>query len=345
MGHKESREEVGKYYDIQQKLGTGSFAVVKKAVRKADSKEFAIKVIKKNKLNADELAVVHDEVEIMHKISHTNCVTLFEMFETKTKLYMVMELLTGGELFDRIVAKGSYSEKEASIVIKSIASAIEYLHKSGVVHRDLKPENLIYLNKTDDSPIKITDFGLAKFRANQNVDMHTACGTPGYVAPEVLKGEKYDKAVDLWSLGVILYILLCGFPPFYHQNTNMLYKQIKKGEYDFPDPYWTDISDPAKQLVRGLLTVDPKKRMSATDVLAHPWIAGKAASAKAFDSSHTNRLKLLQARRKLKRTVRTIMAVNKFKFALNSLIEEEYGQKTTGTTSKTTTTTTQKKGK
>jgi calcium/calmodulin-dependent protein kinase I len=335
MGGKGSKEEVGKYYDIQQKLGSGSFADVKKAVRKSDGKEFAIKVIKKAKLNADELAVVHDEVEIMHKISHPNCVTLYEMFETKSKLYMVMELLTGGELFDRIVAKGSYSEKEASGVIKNVASAIQYLHQSGVVHRDLKPENLIYLNKTDDSPIKITDFGLAKFRANQNVDMHTACGTPGYVAPEVLKGEKYDKAVDLWSLGVILYILLCGFPPFYHQNTNMLYKQIKKGEYDFPDPYWTDISDSAKELVRGLLTVDPKKRMSAKDVLAHPWIAGKTASSKTFDSSHSSRLKLLQARRKLKRTVRTIMAVNKFKFALQALIEEEYGTKEAMTGKKT----------
>jgi len=282
MGHKGSKEEVGKYYDIQKKLGTGSFAIVKKAVRKSDGKEFAIKVINKSKLNADELAVIHDEVEIMHKINHPNCVTLFEMFETKTKLYMVMELLTGGELFDRIVAKGSYSEKAASNVIKSVASAIAYLHQSGVVHRDLKPENLLYLNKSDDSPIKITDFGLAKFRGEEKEAMHTACGTPGYVAPEVLKGEKYDKAVDLWSLGVILYILLCGFPPFYHQNTNMLYKQIKKGEYDFPDPYWTDISESAKSLVRGLLTVDPKKRMSAKDVLAHQWIAGKAASEKSI---------------------------------------------------------------
>jgi len=289
------------------------------------AKSLQSRLLKKSKLNPDELAVVHDEVEIMHKINHPNCVTLFEMFETKASLYMVMELLTGGELFDRIVSKGSYSEKEASIVIKSVASAIEYLHALGVVHRDLKPENLIYLDKTGESLIKITDFGLAKFRGSQNVIMATACGTPGYVAPEVLKGGEYDKAVDLWSVGVILYILLCGFPPFYHQNTNMLYKQIKKGEYDFPDPYWTDISDSAKELVRGLLTVDPKKRFTAKDVLGHPWIAGKTAVTKPFDSSHTSNLKLLQARRKLKRTVRTIMAINKFRFAFNSLIEEEYG--------------------
>jgi calcium/calmodulin-dependent protein kinase I len=145
---------------------------------------------------------------------------------------MVLELLTGGELFDRIVAKGSYSEKEASDLLRSITSAITYLHSINIVHRDLKPENLIYQSQNPDSPIKITDFGLAKFRkegAGKPEAMTTACGTPGYVAPEVLKNEPYGKEVDMWSLGVILYILLCGFPPFYHESTAQLYKQIKKG--------------------------------------------------------------------------------------------------------------------
>jgi len=141
--------------------------------------------------------------------------------------------------------------------------------------------------------------------------MTTACGTPGYVAPEVLKNEPYDRAVDLWSLGVILYILLCGFPPFYHESTAQLYKQIKKGEYDFPDPYWTDISAEAKDMVSRLLTVNPKKRITAEGVLQHPWITGQA-SDKAFGSSHNERLKQLQARRKLRRGVQMIMAVNKF---------------------------------
>jgi calcium/calmodulin-dependent protein kinase I len=198
------KEEIQKYYDIKEKLGTGSFAVVKRAVRKSDGQQFAIKIIKKSKLNADELAVVHDEVEIMHKVNHPNCVQLLEMFETSKKMYMVLELLTGGELFDRIVKKGSYSEKEASEVIKSVVSALQYLHDNGIVHRDLKPENLIYLGSSDDSAIKITDFGLAKYRGSagsKGADMTTACGTPGYVAPEVLKNEPYGKAVDLWSLG------------------------------------------------------------------------------------------------------------------------------------------------
>jgi len=223
-----------------------------------------------------------------------------------------MELLTGGELFDRIVAKGSYSEKEASDLIKDIASAILYLHSIGIVHRDLKPENLIYLSPKNDSPIKITDFGLAKYRSGKDMAMTTACGTPGYVAPEVLKNEPYDKAVDMWSLGVILYILLCGFPPFYHESTAQLYKQIKKGEYDFPDPYWTDISDSAKDLVRCLLCVPPKDRYTAAQVLAHPWIAGTTATTKAFGDKYAKRLKTLQARRRLRKGVQTIIAVNKF---------------------------------
>jgi len=287
---------------------------VKRAIRKSDGKHVAVKIIKKAKLNAEELAVVHDEVEIMHKIKHENCVELHEMFETNKKIHMVMELLTGGELFDRIVAKGNFSEAEAASVIASVTSAIHYLHGINIVHRDLKPENLIYLSPAADSTIKITDFGLAKYRSKQDAEvssMTTACGTPGYVAPEVLKNEPYNQAVDLWSIGVILYILLCGFPPFYHESTAALYKQIKKGQYDFPDPYWTDISDSGKDLVRRLLTVDPAKRLTAPELLKHPWITG-GASTKSFGSEHAKRLMMMQARRRLRKGVQMIIAINKF---------------------------------
>lgn len=317
------KNEIKKHYDIREKLGTGSFATVKRAIRKSDGKEFAIKIIKKDKLNSDEIAVVHDEVEIMHKIRHENCVQLYEMFETKTKLYMVIELLTGGELFDRIVAKGSYSEKEASVLLACITQAIAYLHSIGVVHRDLKPENLIYASADKNSHVKITDFGLAKFRAGDaGAGMHTACGTPGYVAPEVLKNESYGPEVDMWSLGVILYILLCGFPPFYHESTAALYKQIKKGQYEFPDPYWSEISKEAKDLVSGLLTVNPKTRLTPAKVMAHPWVSGDAASDKKFSDEHNNRFKTLQARRILRRGVRSIIAVNRFSRQLQHLLNE-----------------------
>jgi serine/threonine protein kinase len=293
---------------------SGSFAVVKRAVRKSDHKEFAIKIIKKSKLKPDELAVVHDEVEIMHKITHENCVQLYEMFETPKHLYMVMELLTGGELFERIIERKSFSERQASNIIKDVLHSINYLHNIGIVHRDLKPENLIFLDHSEASPIKITDFGLAKFRSitSKRRGMTTACGTPGYVAPEVLNNEPYGKEVDLWSVGVIMYILLCGFPPFYHESTGALYKMIKRGQYDFPKQYWGQITDSAKDLIRKFLTVNPRKRINATEALKHPWIAGDTASDQLLDTEFVNRIRLLQAKRVLRRVVRTIIALNRF---------------------------------
>lgn len=208
------------------------------------------------------------------------------------------------------------------MLVKDISGAIKYLHSIGVVHRDLKPENLIYSHKEDNKGcIKITDFGLAKFKEGGE-KMATACGTPGYVAPEVLKNESYGPPVDMWSLGVILYILLCGFPPFYHVSTSALYKQIKKGEYDFPSPYWDDISDSAKDLVKGMLTVSPKARLKPQGVLDHPWVSGGEASSKAFGSDYANRLVLMQARRTLKKGVRSIIAVNRFSRQLAALADQ-----------------------
>lgn len=246
------------------------------------------------------------------QLDHPNCVKLFEMFESSKKVYMVLELLTGGELFDRIVSKGSYSEAEAAHLVKDVTEAIQYCHSQSVVHRDLKPENLIYLSDKADSVIKITDFGLAKYRKEKNATMSTACGTPGYVAPEVLKGQPYDHEVDVWSLGVILYILLCGFPPFYHESTAALYKQIKKGKYDFPSPYWDDISDEAKSLVRGMLTVDPNKRLTTQAILDHPWITTKDRKETNLHAAHGKLLKEHQLRGKIRRAVQMVMAVNKF---------------------------------
>lgn len=326
MGNTLKSTEVHKKFEFKEALGSGSFAVVKRAIRKSDKQEFAIKCIKKGKLNKEELEVVMDEAKIMEQVKHENCMKLYEFFSTKKKVYMVVELLAGGELFDRIVSKGSFSEKEASELMKSLAGAIKYLHGIGIVHRDLKPENLLYANNSDNSPIKITDFGLAKLKAADSKDgpqkMNTACGTPGYVAPEVLMNTSYGPEVDLWSLGVILYILLCGFPPFYHESTNALYKQIKKGQYDFPSPYWDNISDSAKNLIAGLLTVDSKKRLTPQGILDHPWVSGGKASSKAIGGGHANRMKLLQARATLRRSVRTIIAMQRFSSALNKTFKK-----------------------
>jgi len=310
-------------YVFKEKIGSGSFATVKRVVRISDKAEYACKIIAKGKLNPEELAVVHDEVEIMQKISYKHCVQLHEIFESTGKLYMVMDLLEGGELFDRIVAKGSYSENEAARVVRIVAEGLQYLHKNGIVHRDLKPENLIYQSTSDEALLKITDFGLAKIRnPDKAVQLRTACGTPGYVAPEVLEGKQYGKEVDLWSLGVILYILLCGFPPFYDESTAGLYRQIKNGQYDYPDPYWTEISDEAKEVVSGLLTVDPKKRSSPEDLLSMSWVTGDASKAD-FGGKFTKRIRLVQAKTKFKEGVRAVIALNRFARQLRRLVDDK----------------------
>jgi calcium/calmodulin-dependent protein kinase I len=307
------------YWEIKEKIGSGSFAVVHRAVNRQTGEEAAVKIIKKEKLNKEEIAIVHNEIEIMHKIHFPTCVELKEVFETKKKIYVVMEYLAGGELFDRIVQKGSFSEQEASYIIQQVASALHYLHHHGITHRDLKPENILYASKDANSHVvKVTDFGLAKFQSARDAEnsLMTRVGTPGFVSPEMLntaKGNAYTSAVDLWALGVILYILLCGFPPFYASSTVLLYQLIRDGEYDFPAPYWNDISKSAKDLVRKLLCVDPTKRLTAAEVLEHPFIKkGSKVSNKGLGTAHCKRLRLLQIRRRLRRGVHLVLAINRF---------------------------------
>eukprot|EP00456_Euglypha_rotunda_P015040 TRINITY_DN14792_c0_g1_i8.p1 TRINITY_DN14792_c0_g1~~TRINITY_DN14792_c0_g1_i8.p1 ORF type:complete len:655 (+),score=55.94 TRINITY_DN14792_c0_g1_i8:170-1966(+) len=256
------------------------------------------------------------EVEIMAKIDHPNVVRFIEMFETPKKLHLVMELLTGGELFDRITEKKTFSEKEAADVIRAITSAMAYLHSIGITHRDLKPENLIYATPAEDAAVKVIDFGLANFRPYRHTLMITPCGTPGYVAPEVLKGEKYTPQVDLWSIGVILYVLLCGYPPFYSKCVKKLYRKIMAGDYSFPSPHWDEVSDAAKDLIKGLMTVDPAARFTCEKVLQHPWISG--ASNKPLSESRSQLLRLLQARRRLRKVVHKLIAIQKIKFLIDT---------------------------
>jgi len=227
-----------------------------------------VKVIAKNQ-GDEELNLLKREIDIMKKLKHPNIISLENVFDEGDNLYLVIELATGGELFDQIIAKGSYSEKDAAVIVRQILDAVSYMHSHGIAHRDLKPENLLV---TGDGVIKISDFGLSKdFGSGEN--LKTSCGTPDYVAPEVLKGAPYDSAVDIWSIGVINYILLCGFPPFYGTTDKQIFDKILKAEYSFPSPDWDEISNEGKQFISALLVLNPNDRPTATQCIQAPWIA------------------------------------------------------------------------
>ena len=256
-------------YTMKNVLGTGAFS----QVRLAESKEqpgtfFAIKVIDK-KAKKGKVNDLENEIRVLGLLHHPNIVELLEVHVDETNVYLVMELVNGGELFDRIVEKGWYTEKDAACLIKQVLSAVAYMHNEGVIHRDLKPENLLYHSTDEDSKIMITDFGLSKIK--DSGIMETACGTRCYVAPEVLAKKPYGKLVDVWSIGVITYILLCGYPPFYDENDLNLFYQILKGKFEFDSPYWDEISDDAKEFIRQLICVNVEKRSCCEEALQHAW--------------------------------------------------------------------------
>ncbi|ELR14227.1 protein serine/threonine kinase [Acanthamoeba castellanii str. Neff] len=266
-------------YEVKKELGRGAFSVVKLGVNKKTKEKVAIKVIDRSNVGKDYEKNLLMEMEILQRVHHPNIIQLHEMIEEDNKIYFAMELVTGGELFDRIVEKGSYTEEDAKVLVRKIVSAIEYLHDMNIAHRDLKPENLLVKSIADDTEVKIADFGLSKIIDEQKM-MQTACGTPGYVAPEVLNAEGYDKEVDMWSIGVITYILLCGFPPFYAETVPEVFEQILKAEYDYPEEYWGEISAEGKDFINHLLVVDPKDRLTAKQALEHKWLHSKGKEKK-----------------------------------------------------------------
>ncbi|XP_060848621.1 calcium/calmodulin-dependent protein kinase type 1 isoform X4 [Rhopalosiphum padi] len=313
----EKSQSIEDKYDVKDLLGTGAFSEVRLAVSKERPNEmYAVKIIDKKALKGKEDSL-DNEIKVLRRLTHPNIVQLLETFEDKSKVYLIMELVTGGELFDRIVQKGSYTEKDAAHLIRQVLGAVDYMHEQGVVHRDLKPENLLYYSTDDDSKIMISDFGLSKIE--DSGVMATACGTPGYVAPEVLAQKPYGKAVDVWSIGVISYILLCGYPPFYDENDANLFAQILKGEFEFDSPYWDDISDSAKNFIRQLMCVDADKRYTCREALAHPWISGNAASSKNIHGTVSAQLKKNFAKSRWKQAYHATTVVRQMKkMALNS---------------------------
>lgn len=300
-------------YKLKGVLGTGAFSTVREGSHRTDPRKqtYAIKCVNRKKLSEEDEAALLDEVAILTELDHSHIIRLYDFFPEPNTYYLVMERMSGGELFDRIVAKAYYNEKEARDVCKIVLEAIGYCHENRVAHRDLKPENLLLLSNDDDSAVKIADFGFAKKVYARN-SLKTQCGTPGYVAPEILEGIPYDERADMWSVGVILYILLGGYPPFIENNQRDLFRKIRKGEYEFHEEYWGTVSREAKELIAQLLQVDPVKRLDATQALENPWIMGEdgdlegKALAKQFD-----KLKAFNAKRKFKAAVSTVLAINK----------------------------------
>ena len=313
---KVKKVDVKTEYTLGRVLGKGAFAKVHIGRNIKDPKmERAVKVVDLKALNTSDIEALDCEIKTMRRVSHHNIVGLHECYLYHDKFIMVLELCKGGELFDRIVAKEHYSEKEARVAFAQMVEAIGHCHTHEVVHRDLKPENLLYADKIgtkDAELLKLADFGLASLLSPEH-HLSTACGTPGYVSPEILtasKGKGYGKECDLWSLGVILYILLCGYPPFYDENNNnaVIFKQIKAGAFTFADPYWTDISQDAKDLVTACLTVDPAKRINCEGVFKSTWMASDTVASSLHIAHFSDNMRKYNLRRKFKGAVLGIMA-------------------------------------
>ncbi|RLN55717.1 hypothetical protein BBJ28_00012413 [Nothophytophthora sp. Chile5] len=298
-------------YALGKVIGSGTFSVVRIAVHRPSGQRYAIKCIKRDGLVAEDIEALTTEVAILKQMNHPNIMILHDFFVEEKFYYLVTEFMEGGELFDRIVEK-----REARDLVKLLLEAIKYCHDANIVHRDLKPENLLLTSKDDDASIKLADFGFAKKVEVDSDGLVTACGTPGYVAPEILEGKPYGKTVDIWSIGVITYILLCGYPPFHDDNHNALFKKIKKGKFQFDSPYWDHVSDDAKDLISQMLVVDPEKRYSVAVVvadcratvdqlLAHRWVTGTEVATVQLTSA-LEELRRFNARRKFKAAVSTV---------------------------------------
>ncbi|MED6122341.1 Calcium-dependent protein kinase 17 [Stylosanthes scabra] len=302
-------EDVKATYSMGKELGRGQFGVTHLCTHKVTGKQYACKTIAKRKLsNKEDIEDVRREVQIMHHLTgQPNIVELMGAYEDKQSVHLVMELCAGGELFDRIIAKGHYTERAAASLLRTIVQIVHTCHSMGVIHRDLKPENFLLLNKDENAPLKATDFGLSVFYKQGEV-FKDIVGSAYYIAPEVLK-RKYGPEVDIWSVGVMLYILLCGVPPFWAESENGIFNAILRGHLDFSSDPWPSISPAAKDLVRKMLTSDPKQRITAYQVLNHPWIKEDGeAPDKPLDNAVLNRLKQFRAMNQFKKVALRVIA-------------------------------------
>ncbi|XP_027042895.1 calcium/calmodulin-dependent protein kinase type II delta chain-like isoform X1 [Pocillopora damicornis] len=309
-----SKQAFHETYELKEELGKGAFSIVRRCVHKETRLEYAAKIINTRKLSSRDLQKLEREARICRLLKHPNIVRLHASIAEEGYHYLVFDLVTGGELFEDIVAREYYSEADASHCIQQILESVHHCHHNNVVHRDLKPENLLLASKEKGAAVKLADFGLAIEVDGDKHGWYGFAGTPGYLSPEVLKKEPYGRSVDLWACGVILYILLVGYPPFWDEDQHKLYAQIKAGAYDYPSPEWDTVTDEAKELINTLLCVDQSKRITATEALKHPWIVNRERVASKVHRQETlDGLKKFNARRKLKGAIlTTILATSNF---------------------------------
>uniref|UniRef100_A0A8C7YIK3 calcium/calmodulin-dependent protein kinase n=1 Tax=Oryzias sinensis TaxID=183150 RepID=A0A8C7YIK3_9TELE len=304
-------------YQLYEELGKGAFSVVRRCVKKSSGQEYAAKIINTKKLSARDHQKLEREARICRLLKHPNIVRLHDSISEEGFHYLVFDLVTGGELFEDIVAREYYSEADASHCISQILESVNHIHQHDIVHRDLKPENLLLASKMKGAAVKLADFGLAIEVQGDQQAWFGFAGTPGYLSPEVLRKDPYGKPVDIWALnghffsrpsalsGVILYILLVGYPPFWDEDQHKLYQQIKAGAYDFPSPEWDTVTPEAKNLINQMLTINPAKRITAEQALKHPWVCVKSM----FETVEC--LRKFNARRKLKGAILTTMLVSR----------------------------------
>ncbi|XP_042579603.1 calcium/calmodulin-dependent protein kinase (CaM kinase) II beta 1 isoform X5 [Cyprinus carpio] len=310
-------------YQLYEELGKGAFSVVRRCVKLSTGQEYAAKIINTKKLSARDHQKLEREARICRLLKHPNIVRLHDSISEEGFHYLLFDLVTGGELFEDIVAREYYSEADASHCIQQILEAVLHCHQMGVVHRDLKPENLLLASKCKNAAVKLADFGLAIEVQGDQQAWFGFAGTPGYLSPEVLRKEAYGKPVDIWACGVILYILLVGYPPFWDEDQHKLYQQIKAGAYDFPSPEWDTVTPEAKNLINQMLTINPAKRITAQEALKHPWVCQRSTVASMMHRQETVEcLKKFNARRKLKGAILTTMLVSR-NFSAKSLLNKK----------------------
>jgi len=303
-------------YKLGDTLGKGAFSTVRIAMKKNDDIIcHAVKIIEKSNLSYNDEVALKSETEILKTLNHPRIIKMIDFFDEPNRYYVVTEFLQGGELLGRIISKNSYSEKETRDVCRVLFETIQFIHEKKIAHRDLKPENLLLKHEDDDSDLKIADFGFAKYMPESSY-LTTQCGTPEYVAPEIITGIPYNQQVDMWSMGVIMYILLCGYPPFVDDNRKLscLYQKVRIGKYEFHKDSWDDISDHAKDLVTNLLNVNAKERFNVEQALNHDWFRqeDKVLSRHELNKSVVKMKKFITTR-KFRAAVRAVILTNKLK--------------------------------